>query len=76
MATGESERDRLLFFGGCSMSYGLVSEMISQAFPDYQVLNLGVIGELMPLISSILSRIILKKETFLSMRRRREALIS
>ena len=44
MATSESERDRLLFFGGCSMSYGLVSEMISQAFPDYQVLNLGVIG--------------------------------
>ncbi len=44
MATRESERDRLLFFGGCSMSYGLVSEMISEAFPDYQVLNLGVIG--------------------------------
>lgn len=35
---------KLAFFAGCSMSYGLVSEMVQAAFPDRTVLNLGVIG--------------------------------
>lgn len=35
---------KLAFFAGCSMSYGLVSEMVQEAFPDRTVVNLGVIG--------------------------------
>lgn len=36
---------KMLFFGGCSMSYGLNSELIQKEFiADYHVLNLGVVG--------------------------------
>ena len=35
---------KLVFFAGCSMSYGLVSEMVQEAFPGRTVLNMGVIG--------------------------------
>ncbi len=37
-------KPRLVFFAGCSMSYGLKSEVMQEAFPQYQVLDLGVIG--------------------------------
>ncbi len=35
---------KMLFYAGCSMSYGLNSDEVEQEFSDYKVLNLGVIG--------------------------------
>lgn len=35
---------RLIFFAGCSMSYGLKSALVKNEFADYEVINLGVIG--------------------------------
>lgn len=35
---------KMLFFAGCSMSYGLNSVEVEKAFSDYKVFNLGVIG--------------------------------
>ena len=37
-------KNRLIIFGGCSVSYGLKSELIQEAYPDYEVLDCGVIG--------------------------------
>ncbi len=39
------DKRKLVFFGGCSMSYGLSSELIDEQFGSrFTVLNLGVIG--------------------------------
>lgn len=35
---------RLIFFAGCSMSYGLKSELVEKEFEEYEIINLGVIG--------------------------------
>ena len=41
MAQGKK---KMLFFAGCSMSYGLKSPVLQDQFTDYSILNLGVIG--------------------------------
>ena len=35
---------KLLFFGGCSMCFGLRSDLVAEAFEEYTVLDVGVIG--------------------------------
>ena len=40
----EQDKKKIVFFAGCSFSYGLKSEEIVKAFPDYDVFNMGVIG--------------------------------
>ena len=35
---------KLLLFAGCSMSYGIDSQLLADACPDYTVLNLGAVG--------------------------------
>lgn len=35
---------KMVFFAGCSMSYGLKSEIVQEQFKDYQIINCGVIG--------------------------------
>lgn len=37
-------KKKMVFFAGCSMSYGLKSELVQNEFPDYRVINCGVIG--------------------------------
>lgn len=37
-------KKKMVFFAGCSMSYGLKSELVQREFPDYKVINCGVIG--------------------------------
>ena len=40
-----ADRKKLVFFAGCSMSYGLRSDMVEEAFGgEYTVFNMGVIG--------------------------------
>ena len=39
------DKNKLMFFAGCSFSYGLVSSMVEKVYgKDFVVLNLGVIG--------------------------------
>jgi len=38
------DKKKMVFFAGCSMSYGLDSTSVVSAFPDYEVMNLGIIG--------------------------------
>ncbi len=35
---------KLIFFAGCSMSYGLNSETVSEKYPDYTIFNMGTMG--------------------------------
>ncbi|MBQ2953731.1 MAG: hypothetical protein IJE07_09295 [Clostridia bacterium] len=35
---------KLLLFSGCSMSFGMDSQLLADACPDYTVLNLGAVG--------------------------------
>ena len=35
---------KLLLFSGCSMSYGVDSTLLAEAYPGYTVLNLGAVG--------------------------------
>ena len=37
-------KKKMVFFAGCSMSYGLCSPMVDSAFPEYDIFNMGVIG--------------------------------
>ena len=40
-----AEKKKMIFFAGCSFSYGLDSEMVEQAFGnEYVVCNMGVVG--------------------------------
>lgn len=40
-----ADRKKMVFFGGCSMSYGLNSEIAEKAFDGvYEICNMGVIG--------------------------------
>lgn len=40
-----ADQKKMVFFAGCSMSYGLRSEMVEEAFGgEYTVFNMGVIG--------------------------------
>ena len=40
-----AEQKKLVFFAGCSMSYGLRSDLVEEAFGgEYTVFNMGVIG--------------------------------
>lgn len=39
-----SGKKKLIFFGGCSMCFGLRSDLIEEAFPEYLILDMGVIG--------------------------------
>ena len=38
------EEKKLLLFSGCSMNYGMDSQLLAEAYPDYTVLNLGAVG--------------------------------
>lgn len=38
------DKKRLIIFGGCSVAYGIDSELMQTEFPDYAVCNMGVIG--------------------------------
>lgn len=40
-----ADNKKMIFFAGCSMSYGLRSDMVEEAFAgEYVVMNMGVIG--------------------------------
>ena len=38
------DEKKLLLFSGCSMSYGMDSTLLAEAWPEYTVLNLGAVG--------------------------------
>lgn len=41
----KQDQKKMIFFGGCSFSYGLDSEMVDTHFQnDYQIFNMGIIG--------------------------------
>lgn len=35
---------KLIFFAGCSMAYGLRSDMVAWEFKEYKIFNLGILG--------------------------------
>lgn len=37
-------KKKMVFFAGCSMSYGLKSEVVKKSFPSFEIINCGVIG--------------------------------
>lgn len=40
-----ADKKKLIFFGGCSMSYGLNSELVNEVYGrDYFIMNMGVVG--------------------------------
>lgn len=40
-----ADKKKMVFFAGCSMSYGLISEQVERAFKqEYVICNMGVIG--------------------------------
>lgn len=39
-----ADKKKLVLTGGCSFSYGIISEELAEAFPDYFIVNMGVIG--------------------------------
>ena len=39
-----ADKRKLIFFAGCSMFYGLDSQMVAEEYPDYTVLDMGVVG--------------------------------
>lgn len=38
------DKKKMVFYAGCSMSYGLCSPMVDSAFIDYEIFNMSVIG--------------------------------
>ena len=38
------DEKKLLLFSGCSMSFGMDSQVLADAWPEYTVLNLGAVG--------------------------------
>ncbi|MCD8295365.1 MAG: leucine-rich repeat domain-containing protein [Clostridia bacterium] len=58
-------KPRLLFYAGCSMPYGLKSELVQEAYPQYQVLDLGVMaGTNAYFQMQIISRFLLDGDVF------------
>lgn len=41
-----ARQKKMIFFAGCSMAYGLCSEQVAEAFPDFVICNMGVVGGL------------------------------
>jgi len=39
-----SDKKKMIFFAGCSFGYGLRSDLLSLEYPNYTVINCGVIG--------------------------------
>ncbi|MBR1813805.1 MAG: leucine-rich repeat protein [Lachnospiraceae bacterium] len=39
-----ADQKKMVFFAGCSMSYGLNSKTVSETFPDYVVCDMGSVG--------------------------------
>lgn len=39
-----AEKKKMVLTGGCSLSYGIDSPKLAEAFPDYFICNMGVIG--------------------------------
>lgn len=38
------DKKKLILYGGCSLSYGIISEEFVKEFPDYTIFNMGIIG--------------------------------